>query len=158
MKEEKLQKISIKYKAYFIWIVIVILLFAIYVIIYDMYEATSSVSKSVAIISLIMIILILIIFLLFGVTKYKEEFLLTDPEKEKKWNSLSRGFKIFYRNLIIYEMVVDICLVVLGLYTAFDPITNQINYASISMAFVGLIFFITAIIRLKKTNVSLRIK
>lgn len=88
------------------------------------------------------LMLALCCILIIGITKYKDEFLLNDIEKQRKWKILSLGYKKFHNCLGIFSLILFPVIILFGL----SEILIYKNWNGLNSVILGTLF---GLIRLK---------
>jgi len=149
--QKSIDKFGKKIIPVIIWISVV--LFVILIVILISWLITDKTIKTLGQLTLILLIIFVTIFIVIFtllVTKYKKEAFLNDTEREKKWASLSYGYKRFFRKIIYAGMGIYICMMLVGIYSSLYPKPNSYWFEGLLWAILGLTFLFSAFVQLKK--------
>ena len=146
-----LRKIANKFFLGVIWLVVAMLVLASILVLFEMMNSNKINLAGYIIVSFaIAVILIFALFLLVLSTKYRKEIVLNDFEREEKWITLRKGFRSFFRKMIIFEIVFVSFMAIVGVYSLFNPSPESGRYYGVFMIIMGLVLFASAFQHLKK--------
>ena len=134
-----------------IWLIVAMLVLASILVFFEMMNSNKINLAGYIIVSFaIAVILIFALFLLVLSTKYRKEIVLNDFEREEKWITLRKGFRSFFRKMIIFEIVLVSFMAVAGVYSLFNPSPESGRDYGVFMIIIGLVLFASAFQHLKK--------
>ncbi len=126
-----------------IWIAIPILFIAAIMLFFMIINKPNILPSQMLLLSImISFILVFAGLLIRGITKYQKELVMNDTEKRRNWKHLSNDFKSFYRKLEIFQLLMAIFMIILGIYEVFHPKTPN-DYIGFFVLFMGIMLLFT---------------